>query len=75
MYVLSAGAQAYYTPYGLGQHYWLRDVRCSGQETSLIECDNGNLGYFTDYCYYNDVPSVVCAGEDTCKCVCVCVCM
>ena len=63
--ILSTGAQAYFSHYslGLGQDYWLRDVQCSGQEPSLIECGNGYLGYYAEYCSYGAVPSVVCVGE------------
>ncbi len=45
--------------YSSGDSFWLDDVYCYGTETSLLQCDNGGLGY--DNCSDSEHVWISCA--------------
>ncbi|XP_027140634.1 deleted in malignant brain tumors 1 protein isoform X2 [Larimichthys crocea] len=56
---LSAPQSAHFGQ-GTGQ-IWLNDVACSGNESSLIECQHGGFGQHN--CNHNQEAGVICSGQ------------
>ena len=51
-------AQTYFG--GKNGNLWLQDLRCNGNESSIIQCSHGMTT--TGYCPYNVDTSVICSG-------------
>lgn len=48
--------------FGEGQgNIWLDDVQCSGEETSILQCNHNPLG--TNNCGHSEDAGVVCSGQ------------
>ncbi|XP_072048755.1 galectin-3-binding protein A-like [Amphiura filiformis] len=52
-------------PYGSGQ-IWLRNVGCSGLESTLTECTHDGWGVYVNFCSHSEDVGVVCS-EDPCS--------
>ena len=52
--------------YGSGSGpIWLDDLRCTGDESSLVECNHGGWGI--NNCGHHEDVSITCFGSRTCK--------
>ena len=58
-HTLYPGASKTIRGYGNGQ-YWLDDVRCNGDESTLIECDHRGIGKHN--CGRREMAGVNCLG-------------
>ena len=63
---VSTGSIPYpYAYFGQGSgDIWLDDLRCSGTESSILDCTHDGIGVYASYCGHDDDVGVECpAGE------------